>query len=241
MKRLALALFAAALSQHACSCTSRVISCPAPEPTDIALFSGQDLTGWIQRGGNATYAVEDGCIVGRTAPNQPNSFLCTTGDYTDFVLTLEFKVDDALNSGVQIRSRSTSDHEDGRVHGYQVEIDPSDRSWTGGIYDEGRRGWLDDLADNETARAAFRRGEWNSMRVEAVGDRIRTWINGVPCADLRDDMTPSGFIALQVHGVGSRTDPLEVRWRRITLTHLPAEPANPGASPDASTTPSNGG
>ena len=108
----------------------------------------------------------------------------------------------------------------GRVHGYQVEIDPSDRAWTAGIYDEGRRGWLNDLANNEPARKAFKQGDWNKLRVECRGDSIKTWLNGVPAADLHDDMTPKGFIALQVHGVGARTEPLEVRWRNIRIAEV---------------------
>lgn len=201
----------------ACSHGPREASRPADPAPPVELFNGSDLTGWIQRGGKASYAVEDGCIVGRTAPHQPNSFLCTASDHADFVLTLEFKVDDGLNSGIQIRSVSDPAFQGGRVHGYQVEIDPSDRAWTGGIYEEGRRGWLDDLGDTPGARAAFKHDAWNTLRIEAVGDRIRTWINGVPAADLRDGMTPTGFIALQVHGVGDRADPLEVRWRHIRL------------------------
>jgi len=181
---------------------------------------GDSLDGWVKRGGEATYALVDGVIVGETRPHQPNTFLCTARDYADFLLSYECMVDDELNSGVQIRSLSSPDEQDGRVHGYQVEMDPSNRSWTAGIYDEARRGWLDDLADNEPAREAFRHGEWNHILVEAKGDRIRTWINGVPAADLRDDMTASGFIGLQVHGVGGREDPLQVRWRNIEILEL---------------------
>lgn len=214
---------------------------PGPDASSHAaaapLFDGATLGGWVQRGGDAVYAVEDGCIVGRTAPNQPNSFLCTKSEHGDFILTLEFRVDPELNSGVQIRSQSRPEGQRERVYGYQVEIDPSDRAWTGGIYDEGRRGWLDDLSDAPNARAAFRQNEWNALKVEATGDRIRTWINGIPAADLRDAMTPSGFIALQVHGVGKRSDPLEVRWRKIVLTPLsagvtaPPSPAEPDRAP----------
>jgi hypothetical protein len=197
-----------------------------------ALFDGKSLDGWTQRGGAARYAVEDGVIVGTSVPNTGNSFLCTTRDYGDFILELEFKVDPNLNSGVQIRSHSfdktTTATRDGkpviipagRVHGYQVEIDPSDRAWSGGIYDEGRRGWLNDLTENEPARKAFRPGEWNKFRVECRGDSIKTWINDIPAADLTDDMTPSGFIALQVHGVGKAADPRQVRWRNIRLQEL---------------------
>lgn len=185
----------------------------------INLFNGEDLEGWIQRGGEAEYFVEDGELVGETVPDTPNSFLTTEDQYCDFVLEYEVKVDDALNSGVQIRSHSFADYRDGRVHGYQVEIDPSDRSWSGGIYDEARRGWLNDLEDNEEAREAFNNGEWNHFRVEANSHRIRTWVNGVEAANLEDNMTPCGFIGLQVHST-DETDPLQVRWRDVRIKFL---------------------
>jgi hypothetical protein len=176
----------------------------------------------VQRGGKAHYRVEGEAIVGTTVTNTPNSFLCTEKDYGDFVLELDFKIDPRLNSGVQIRSQSRPDYQDRRVHGYQIEIDPSSRAWTGGVYDEGRRGWLFKLEEDEMARKAFKQGEWNHFRIEAIGDSIKTWINGVPAADLRDSMTPRGFIALQVH---SHKEPgLEVRWRNLRLQELRRAP-----------------
>jgi hypothetical protein len=216
---------------------------PAPARSDDKpgegwkdLFNGKDLTGWVQRGGKAKYRAEDGQIVGTSVPNTPNSFLCTEKDYGDFVLELEFKVDPRLNSGVQVRSQFVPEGETvksagktikggkgGRVFGYQVEIDPDikrGRLWTGGIYDEARRGWLYDLKENEKARKAFKPGEWNRLKVECRGHSIKTWLNGVPAADLKDSETPSGFIGLQVHGVGKREDPLEVRFRKIRIKEL---------------------
>lgn len=195
----------------------------------VDLFNGKNLDGWVQRGGKAKYQVVEGQIVGTSVPNTGNSFLCTRRDYADFELELEFKVADALNSGVQIRSHCFDKNQTvelsgkkmtipaGRVHGYQVEIDPSARAWTGGIYDEGRRGWLADLKNNEPARKAFKKGDWNRFRIECKGDSIKTWLNGIAAADLRDSATPTGFISLQVHGVGGKTDPLEVRFRNIRL------------------------
>ena len=203
------------LSLMLAGCTTSTCDLRANAP--VFLFDGRSLSGWVQRGGLAEYTVDDGVIVGRTRPNQPNSFLCTVDDFTDFELQLDFKVDPKLNSGVQIRSQSLPEYQNGRVHGYQVEIDPSDRAWTGGIYDEGRRGWLFDLKSNPAARGAFKPGDWNHLRIVAVGPRIRTELNGVPAADLTDSLTPRGFIALQVHDVGPRPDPLEVRWRNISL------------------------
>ena len=192
----------------------------------VSLFDGKTLNGWTRRGGEATYRVEDGAIVGTTIPGRevngkmvsgtPNTFLCTDRVYGDFILELEFKIDPGMNSGVQIRSNSYAGYKNGRVHGYQVEIDPSDRAWTGGIYDEGRRGWLFNLQDKEEARKAFKQNEWNHFRIEARGDHIKTWVNGVPAADLNDPMTLRGFIALQVHG-SKAPEPKEVRWRHIRI------------------------
>lgn len=195
------------------------------------LFDGQTLHGWVQRGGKAKYSVEDGCIVGRTVLNTPNSFLCTEKTFGDFVLELEVKADPRLNSGIQIRSecfdhptevvfgRETLRIPAGRVHGYQVEVDHNrNRRWSGGIYDEGRRAWLQPLTDNPRAGAAFRFGEWNHYRIECRGDSIRTWVNGVPAADLVDSMTLSGFLGLQVHA--STEADLEVRWRNLRIQDL---------------------
>ena len=72
----------------------------------VALFDGRTLDGWVQRNGSATYRVADGAIVGRTSDGSPNSFLATEQAYGDFELEFEVRVDDPLNSGVQIRSRT---------------------------------------------------------------------------------------------------------------------------------------
>jgi len=200
---------------------------PAADDGSVPLFDGKSLAGWVQRGGKAKYAVEDGAIVGSSVPNTTNSFLCTEKTFADFILELEFKVDPGLNSGVQIRSESRKDYRNGVVHGYQVEIDPSSRAWSGGIYDESRRGWLCDLKNNEPARKAFKQNQWNQFRIECRGDSIKTWLNGVPAADLKDSKTPRGFIALQVHGVGGRTEPLAVRWRNIRIKELAKPQSKP--------------
>ena len=183
-----------------------------------SLFDGKTLKGWVQRNGKARYAVEDGMIVGATVLNTPNSFLCTEKLYTDFVLELEFLVEPGMNSGIQIRSQSHKAYRDYRVHGYQVEIDTSSRAWSGGIYDEARRGWLFPLKGRPKAQKAFKQNQWNHYRIQAVGDRIQTWVNGVPAADLTDEMTSTGFIALQVHG--SKEAGKQIKWRHIRIRDL---------------------
>ena len=183
-----------------------------------ALFNGEDLTGWTQKGGEATYRVEDGVIIGQTVSNTPNTFLTSDEMYDDFILELEYKVDPSMNSGIQIRSNSKAVYQNGRVHGYQIEIDPSERSWSGGIYDEARRGWLVSLENNQTGQEAFKQNDWNHVRVEAMGDTIKAWLNDVPTAFLIDDKTREGFIALQVHSIGDQEEPgKEIMWRNITI------------------------
>ena len=167
------------------------------------LFNGKDLTGWTQMNGTARYAVEAGAIVGTTVVDSPNSFLGTSEEFGDFILEYEAKVESNINSGVQIRGLRNQGYKEGKVYGYQVEIDPSERAWTGGIYDESRRGWLHTLEGQDESRRAFRMGEWNRFRVEAIGDSIRTWVNGVPCGNVLDNQTAKGFIALQVHSIGN--------------------------------------
>lgn len=184
------------------------------------LFNGKNFDGFVQLNGNAPYTIEDGAMVGTTKKGEPNSFMATTQEYGDFILEFECEADTSLNSGVQFRSKSIQEYQNGRVHGYQCEIDPSDRAWSGGIYDESRRGWLVTNEDNPAAKAAYKKFGWNQYRIEAIGNNIRIWLNGVNTANLYDDLTPSGFIAFQVHGIyGNKPwqEGKQVKFRNIRI------------------------
>jgi hypothetical protein len=231
--------------------TTAALTAARAEEGWIDLFNGTNLDGWVQHGGKAGYTVEAGVLVGTSVTGTGNSFLCTAREFGDFELELEYQVDAALNSGVQIRSEVFPEARTlkvggkdiklpaDRVHGYQVEIDMDtgrNRWWSGGIYDEARRGWLFPTGgDKGAAGAAFtqegakasRPGAWNKLRVVAVGPSIKTWLNDVPRADITDSLTPLGFIALQVHGVGN--DPaksgMKVCFRNVRVKPLAAGPA----------------
>ncbi|WP_143304716.1 3-keto-disaccharide hydrolase [Chitinophaga vietnamensis] len=187
------------------------------------LFNGKDLKGWKQLGGTAIYKAENGEILGTTVLSTPNSFLATDKDYGDFILELEFKLDKEFNSGIQFRSQSRADYQNGRVFGYQMEIDPSDRRWSGGIYEEGRRGWQYPLELNPKAQGAFKKDGWNKYRIECRGNEMRTWVNGVPAAHLVDTALPKGFIALQVHGIGNKQEDAgkSIHWRNLRIMENP--------------------
>jgi hypothetical protein len=215
----------------------------------VNLFNGKNLDGWAEHSGKAKYTVADGVLTGESVSGTGNSFLCTTQTFENFELELEYKCDALLNSGVQIRSEvfpgATTNIINGkvftfaadRIHGYQCEIDMDvarGRMWTAGIYDEARRGWLfpadgekgkQGLAFSEQGRKIAKPGEWNQLRIVADGPSIKTWLNGVPCANITDGVTPRGVIGLQVHGVGDATNKvgLTVSFRNLRIHELPSK------------------
>lgn len=193
--------------------------------TWVELFNGKNLKGWEKLDGTAQYRVENGEVIGISSTGTPNTFLATKEIYGDFILEYEMKMDRGLNSGVQFRSQALLPDGTERVNGYQVECDDhDDRPWAGGIYEEASRGWLYPMSYNMDVVKANRRGEWNHIRVEAVGSSIRTYINGVNFANLVDDVRQEGFIALQVHSIGDeQLAGKEIRWRNIRI--ITEEPA----------------
>src|SRR5882757_6476086 len=168
------------------------------------LFDGKTLNGWKKLAGTADYKVEDGVIVGTTVFNSGNTFLVTEKEYDNFILEMDVRITDTTsNSGIQVRSHyDPAGHQGkGLVYGCQLEIDPSSRRWTGGIYDEGRRDWLYPVSLNPKAQTAFKPGQYNHFRVECIGQTMKTWVNGIAVASLSDAMDEKGFIGLQVHAV----------------------------------------
>ena len=207
-----------------CLLLAAVTSMAADSRAGTPLFDGRTLKGWKQLGGAADYKVVDGTIVGSSRPGVPNSFLVTEKNYGDFILEFDVRQDvGPTNSGVQFRSLSTPDFQNGRVHGYQADIDPSPRQWSGQIYEEAQRGWFTTGEMNPPSKSLYRFGEWNHYRIEAIGPRIRVWINGGPVADLIDDVTKAGFFGLQVHSINTADEAgRTTAWKNLTVqtTHL---------------------
>ncbi|MDA0767614.1 MAG: DUF1080 domain-containing protein [Verrucomicrobia bacterium] len=210
-------------------------SLPSSDPSELKadgftpLFNGKDLEGWSKVGGTGEFKAEDNCVVGFGQNIRGNTFLRTDKTYGDFILVFEFQfIDPSGNSGCQFRSAQQNG--DGRVFGYQCEHDSNkDRSFTAGIYDEARRGWLypgiaskNDLEETFTAQGQrlFKWDDWNRIVIHCKDHHIQTWLNGELRADFEDldekQFTPEGFIALQVHGGKSA----HVRWKNIFLKPL---------------------
>lgn len=196
-------------------------------------FADGSLDGFQIVSGTATYRVDDGVLVGTTTEGSPNTFLATKEPVRDFELEFEVLVDDALNSGVQVRSHVAKEGEKpegggplpaGRLYGPQCEI--SIDGHAGNFYDEARRGvWWSGLTGTDAirtaaAKAAFKKGEWNRYRIVVDGDHYRSWINGVPTADFHQPHDPEGHIGFQVHGIAQGTGPYSVRWRKVRYRPL---------------------
>jgi hypothetical protein len=193
-----------------------------------SLFDGKTLHGWKQLGGKAKFTVENGEIVGTSAANTLNSFIATEKEYGDFIVELDIKIEDTSNnSGVQTRSHydPNGNNGKGKVYGRQVELDPSSRKWTGGIYDEGRRDWLYPLSLNPAAQGQFKRNAYNHFRIECIGNEMKTWVNGKAAACVVDTIDNSGFIALQVHATSAGHAGKKVHFKNIRIATKNLRPA----------------
>lgn len=212
----------AAIALLASCATSGVSSqTTANEPEWITLFDGASFDGWREHGGKHEFEIKDGTIVGTAVAEQPNAFLVTEKTYTDFIFEADFLSDGSMNSGVIFRADYDPEYRDGRLFGYQADIDPTERGWTGGLYEEALRGWLVPIEDNEACRASFQQHQWNRMRIEALGNDLRIFVNDVPCARSQQDNLSDGVIGLQVHSVrpGWRFgEPGNwIKWRNIRV------------------------
>jgi len=192
-------------------------------------FSRNNLEGWKVLNGKAKYEIIDGVLIGTVVDETNNSFLVSEKNYSDFILEVDLQLIGATNSGINFRSHSDPEYLEGKVYGYQSEVDPTERAWSGGIYEENRRQWLYPVDLNPTAKKAFRMGEWNKFRIECIGNSIRTWINDIPVAHVIDDMDSEGFIGFPVHYAKSKEEiGRQVKWKnfRIKTKNLVQSPSD---------------
>ena len=201
------------------------------------LFNGNDLTGWRNPYPHGEAKVVDGEIH-LTADKK--FFLITEKKYTDFRVSVEIHLPSGeANSGVMVRGQLDPTAKK-KVFGYQAECDGSERRWSGGFYDEARRGWVwpstegrstDQFLQHSDASKAFfaqphirnalNRNGWNRFEISCVRDLITIYLNGVQTCRFRDPTDASGFIGIQHHGEKGQT----YRFRNIFIKELPEIPA----------------
>lgn len=213
----------------------------------VDLFDGKTMNGWKVINQDWTnpdtkpdFYVENNMIVCNTPMNNEGGYLVTEKSYSNFILEFDVIIDTSLNSGLQCRSRAWEKDTStvyvagdpqgtkrltkwraGYVWGYQIEVDPSSRAWSGGLYEPGNRGWLVTLAGNEPARKAFKPMDWNHFKIEMNGNKIQTWVNGVQTVNTTDDMSSSGYIGLQFHGAYMEWQKdKKSMWKNIKIKEL---------------------
>lgn len=210
----------------------------------LKIFNGSNLNGWLNYGGGKFY-VENNCIVAEAITGLPNTFLHTEKKYQNFELQFDVKLDTVLNSGVQIRSNIYQNDTEtvrwggrfdqegqkdlkniirkaGTFWGYQIEIDPTSRAWSGAIYEEAGRGFLHTPGINQKVKSAFKPLEWNHYKIRVKDNHIQSWVNGVIIGDVYDDLTVNGYIALQLHSIGKdkiRANK-KIHWKNLSLKEL---------------------
>lgn len=189
------------------------------EPESTPLFDGKTLNGWSNpySYGNATVVDQEIHLT-----SNRKFFLCTDAVFTNFIFEAEVKMPEGKsNSGFLFRCHV----EPNRAWGYQAEVDTDARAWSGGLYDEGRRGWLAPTKPNdspsgdafrEKTKGSFKRYDWNHYKIQVEGDRIRIWVNGCLCTDYIDNTDAAGHIGLQHHGEKGKL----YRFRNIRIQKL---------------------
>jgi len=176
----------------------------------VKLFNGKDLTGWKINGTEKWY-VEKGELICESGPDKQYGYLTTDKFFKNFDLSLKFKQESNGNSGVFFRSTVTGT----KVSGWQVEVAPPNHD-TGGVYESYGRNWLVQIPDEK--EGFLKMGEWNTLRIRVVGDKVQTWLNGNAMVDFDDAKigAANGSIALQIHDGGG----IKVRWKDLLLEEL---------------------
>ena len=190
----------------------------ADKSKTVSLFDGKTFNGW-EGDTNKTFKIKEGTIIAGTlsAPIPRNEFLCTTREYTNFVLTLKFKLlggKDA-NAGVQIRTKRIPNHHE--VSGYQADM--GDPAWWGCLYDESRRNRVLAKSDILKVNQVLKRDDWNEYKIKCDGKQVQLWINGyqtINYTETEPNIDDHGVIAVQIHA----GPPSEAWYKDITIEEL---------------------
>ena len=179
--------------------------------TWTSLCNGRNLDGWQRAGESAPFSVADGSIVMHQKANtKVHSFIHTNEKYKDFILEFEAKRDASYHYGVLFRAKTATVTAKVSLLGYQIKVDhDKKRRWTGGIFDDfgDTWQWLYPLTDNQPAQAALKPpGAWDHYRIEAIGNKIRVWLNNVETVNMQNDKYDEGYVALKIHFLGDNPE-----------------------------------
>jgi len=184
----------------------------------IPLFDGKTTKGWTPRGEVVRFEAKNGVLELET---KKNVWVVSDLKLANFIVEMEVKVPQRANFNSGLAFRCTG--EKGKPKGYQAEVDSRSPSQTGGVYGIGLGGWLYPKNSQkkefaQKTKGAYRPTEWNKIRVRAAGDRIQTWVNDRPVADIRDSQSLKGYFGIQHHGGGDVVKFRNIRVRKALET-----------------------
>ena len=167
----------------------------------ILLFDGETKFGW-QATSDADWTVSDGVL---SVSQGAKGLLCTTSDFADYVLKVDFRAPAATNSGVFLRT--PLEPTTPAVDCYELNIAAPDVSpfATGS------------LVARQKATGTVEPGRWHTFTVKAVGGRFTVAIDGQQVLDYFDEKPlPRGRIGLQFNSG-------QVEFRNVKLKPLGLE------------------
>ena len=185
------------------------------DATTTVIFDGKTLEGWD--GDASVFRVEQESIIGGQLKDKipHNFFLSSKEEYSDFELTLEFRlIGEGTNAGVQLRSKRIPDHHE--MIGYQADLG---QNYWGALYDESRRNKILAAPKKEELDKVLKRDNWNRYRILCEGRHIQLWINDFKTVDYTEAdaaIEQKGLIALQIHG----GPPGEAHYRNIRIRRI---------------------
>ena len=182
----------------------------------IQLFNGKDLSGWkTHPDDKAKWEVVDGAIKGS---GPAGHLFSERGDYENFHLKFEVKINDKGNSGQYFRATFAKAF----PPGYEAQINSThgDKVRTGSLYADGRGGYS---AEEKKQMLVFDRlvepNTWFTQEVIADGNHIIIKVNDKVTVDFVDEKSrhTKGHFAIQQHDPGST-----VVVRKVEFKELPA-------------------
>jgi hypothetical protein len=170
-----------------------------------SIFNGKDLSGWTKN--HDCWSVKDGILLAKNDAELSGDILQTKKSYKNFVVQADFKfIDGKVDTGIFLRDTKE-----------QVQIGESGslkRDMTALAYIPGK-GYPIQV---DTAQEVFEMDNWNTIRVEVIGNTYTTWLNGKKIITYESDtIVPAGPIGIQVHPKRE----MSVQYRNILARDLP--------------------
>jgi hypothetical protein len=172
-----------------------------------SMFNGKNLKGWTI-GGKADWKVEDGVMIGQGA----NGHIYASPELTDLEVKGTFRITDqggGSNSGLYFRCNPPEDNPDGYPRGYEAQICHNQDAYTGWL-------WKPGTPTGKATKLITKDDEWFTMRVQAIGPKIKIWVNDELVMEYEDEEYKNGYFAIQCHNPGMTIEAKDLYYKNLS-------------------------